>query len=321
MPKLRIEIGPEYSGVRVDVVVTAEAEGLTRSQAGKLFDAKLVLINGEVVKPRIKMVEGDILEFECPEPLPSTVTPEDIPLDVVYEDEHLAIINKPRGMVTHPAPGSWSGTLVNALLAHYGHVSSVGLPLRPGIVHRLDKDTTGLIMVARSDEAHYKLVEMISLRQVDRRYLALVWGTPSWSHAMVDAALGRDQGDPTKMAVRPDMPRSKDATTELFLRQSWGMCSLLEAKLHTGRTHQVRVHCTFAHHPVLGDTVYGAEDRVQSVSPRIRTALRGLQGQALHAWSLAMKHPVTSEPLRFESAPPADFQAVIDAWNLESETP
>ncbi len=320
MQRIRLDIGSEYEGQRVDVVVAAVADGLTRSQAGKLFDAKSVLLNGEVVKPRIKVVEGDVLEFECPDPLPSTAVPEDIPLEIVYEDEHLAVILKPRGMVTHPAPGSWNGTLVNALLWHYGHVSSVGLPLRPGIVHRLDKDTTGLIMVARTDEAHYKLVDMISRRVVERRYLALVWGSPAWNHAMVDAALGRDQGDPTKMAVRPDMPRSKDATTELMLRQSWGMCSLLEAKLHTGRTHQVRVHCAFAHHPVLGDTVYGAEDRVQTVPPRIRAALRGLQGQALHAWSLAFDHPITNEPLRFESAPPQDFQAVIDALNLDSET-
>ncbi len=313
MPKVRYVVDSECVGMRVDVVLVSATEGLTRSQAGKLFDASLVTINGKVVKPRYKVDEGDILEFDQPEPVPSMALPEDIPLDIVYEDQHMAVINKPRGMVTHPAPGSWNGTLVNAILGHYGQVSSVGLPLRPGIVHRLDKDTTGLIMVARSDEAHYKLVEMIAERSVERRYLALVWGCPSWQHAMVDAALGRDQGDPTKMAVRPEMPRSKDAVTELYLKQSWGICSLLEAKLHTGRTHQVRVHCTYARHSVVGDAVYGNDDRIHTMPLVVRKAMLGLQGQALHAWSLSLKHPITNEAIHFEAPPPSDFKQVMDA--------
>ena len=313
MPKVRYVVEPDYVGLRADVVLVSVTEGLTRSQANKLFDASLVTVNGTAVKPRVKLHEGDVLECDQPDPEPSTALPENIPLDIVYEDQHMAVINKPRGMVTHPAPGSWHGTLVNAVLGHYGQVSSVGLPLRPGIVHRLDKDTTGLIMVARSDEAHYKLVEMIAQRLVERRYMALVWGCPSWQHALVDAALGRDQGDPTKMAVRPEMPRSKDAVTELFLKQSWGICSLLEAKLHTGRTHQVRVHCAYARHSVVGDTVYGDDDRIRTMPSIVRKAMSELQGQALHAWSLSLQHPITHEQLHFESEPPCDFRYVIKA--------
>jgi len=240
-------------------------------------------------------------------------------LDVVYEDEHLMVVNKPSGMVVHPAPGHWTGTLVNAALAHADDLSGIGGVERPGVVHRLDKDTSGLLLLAKSDEAHRALKAQIEDRSATRLYLALVWGSPSFSTATVDTAIGRHSGDRKRMAVLPDgKPGSRRAVTELAVSERLGPCSLMEARLLTGRTHQIRVHCTYIGHPVVGDPVYGGERRLPGeLSPRLRRTLEphilALSGQALHAWRLTFRHPKTQEVLRLEAAPPPVFEALLEA--------
>lgn len=310
---------PADEGVRLDVFLAQRLPDVSRAQVQRWIEAGIVEMNGKPAKPNMRLKAGDEIYLEPPAPPPIEPQPEPIPLQVLYEDEHLAVVNKPRGMVSHPAPGAERGTLVNAALARFGRLSTVGAPERPGIVHRLDKDTTGLILIALTDTAHHALAEQIQRRLAERRYLALVWGVPRFERALVDAPIGRSESDRTRMSVKPPLhdPNARPAVTEFELRENLLVCALLEARLHTGRTHQVRVHAAYAGHPVVGDPVYGAGHSATQYGWKKADA-RALQelidrmgGQALHAYSLRFFHPVTQQEMHLTCEPPEDMLAII----------
>ncbi len=319
----QVEAG--QAGQRLDVYVASLLPDATRSTAQRLLDLPAdstegVWVNGKREKASLKVRNGDTIEVVRPSAKPIEVTPENIPLDIVFEDSEMLVINKARGMVVHPAPGAECGTLVNAVLYHAKDLSGVGGALRPGIVHRLDKDTSGLIMVAKTDLAHRALQAQIQSRVAERRYLALIWGVPKFQHAKVDAPLGRHPSDRKKMAVVTDSRyTSRPSQTELFIKETFaGVFSFAEAKLHTGRTHQIRVHTAYIQHPVVGDPLYGGIRKVASnafTNPervQIEQAVEALEGQALHAYSLAFNHPTSGERLHFNAPLPPVFQNLMD---------
>jgi len=318
---------PADEGVRLDVFLAQRLPDVSRAQIQRWIEAGVVELNGRTAKPNVRLKAGDEVYLEPPAPPRAEPQPEAIPLQVLYEDEHLAVVNKPRGMVTHPAPGAESGTLVNAALARFGKLSTVGSPERPGIVHRLDKDTTGLILIARTDLAHHALAEQIQRRLVERRYLVLVWGVPRFHRALVDAPIGRSESDRTRMSVKAPLhdPHARPAVTEFELRENLMVCSLLEARLHTGRTHQVRVHAAYAGHPVVGDPVYGAGRSAtqygwkRAEARMLEDLIERMGGQALHAYRLTFTHPVTQQEMSFTCEPPEDMQAVIHWLRTKKE--
>ncbi|MGQ9488818.1 MAG: RluA family pseudouridine synthase [Armatimonadota bacterium] len=310
---------PADEGARLDVFLAQHLPDVSRAQVQRWIESGIVEVNGKPAKPNVRLKAGDEIYLEPPAPPPIEPQPEPIPLQVLYEDEHLAVVNKPRGMVTHPAPGAERGTLVNAALARFGRLSTVGAPERPGIVHRLDKDTTGLILIALTDTAHHALAEQIQQRQAERRYLALVWGVPRFERALVDAPIGRSESDRTRMSVKALLhdPNARPAVTEFELRESLLVCALLEARLHTGRTHQVRVHAAYAGHPVVGDPVYGAGRSATQYGWRkadahaLQELIDRMGGQALHAYSLRFVHPVTQQEIHLTCEPPEDMLTII----------
>ncbi len=315
----------EQAGQRLDVFLAAALPETTRAMAQRLLDLPRdseegVWVNQKREKSSLKTKKGDLIEVLRPCAKPIEVNPEDIPLDIIFEDSQMLVINKPRGMVVHPAPGAERGTLVNAVLYHAKDLSGIGGALRPGIVHRLDKDTSGLIMVAKTDAAHHSLQGQIQSRAAERRYLALVWGVPKYEHAKVDAPIGRSPNDRKKMAVITESRHaSRTAQTELFVRETFnGAFTLMEAKLHTGRTHQIRVHASYIRHPVVGDPLYGGVRTVTAIpftNPqrvRIDEAIAAMEGQALHAFSLAFDHPTSGERLHFTAPLPPVFQRLMD---------
>lgn len=318
---------PADEGVRLDVFLAQHLSEVSRAQIQRWIEAGVVELNGRTAKPNVRLKAGDEVYLEPPTPPPAEPQPEPIPLQVLYEDDHLAVVNKPRGMVTHPAPGAESGTLVNAALARFGRLSTVGSPERPGIVHRLDKDTTGLILLARTDLAHRALAEQIQQRLVERRYIALVWGVPRFQRALVDAPIGRSESNRTRMSVKAPLhdPNARPAVTEFEVRENLRVCSLLEARLHTGRTHQVRVHAAYAGHPVVGDPVYGAGRSAtqygwsKTEARTLDELIERMGGQALHAYRLTFTHPVTRQEMTFTCEPPEDMQAIIDWLRAKKE--
>jgi 23S rRNA pseudouridine1911/1915/1917 synthase len=306
---------PPGGAERLDAFLAGIAgPGLSRTAVQRLIREGRVRVDGAPARPAQRLRGGARVTWELPPPADPRPRPEAIPLDVVFEDEHLIVVNKPRGLVVHPAPGNPAGTLVNALLAHAGRLAGVGGVARPGIVHRLDKDTTGLMVAAKTDAAALGLARQIADRRVVRVYWALCHGQPP-DRFTVDAPVGRDARQRQRMAVRvhggrqavthfrvlerfPAGPTgSRDAPGD---RPEHGGYALLEARLETGRTHQVRVHLAYAGHPVAGDRVYGG-----------RAGELGLRGQALHAVRLAFVHPVTGEVLSFEAPPPEDFRNAV----------
>ncbi|MFM7322733.1 MAG: RluA family pseudouridine synthase [Armatimonadota bacterium] len=307
------DVEPEDAGRRVDVVVAGKLAELSRSQATRLVDDGLVQVGGKVAKPALKVAAGDRIEVHLPPPAPSPLAPKDIPLSIVHEDSDLLVIDKPRGMAVHPAPGTGDDTLVNALLARCTDLSGIGGVERPGIVHRLDKDTTGLLVVAKNDTAHRSLQAQIQARTARRQYEALVWGSPRFEEAVVDAPIGRHPTDRTRMAVIDPAKgggTARDAVTELRVVERLGPISRLECTLQTGRTHQIRVHCKFAGIPVVGDPVYGGERK--SGDTEIDRRVAALGGQALHASRLVFRHPRTGEEMAFESPPPAPIRELAE---------
>lgn len=297
----RVEFISEKAGQRLDLVLVAQGFG-TRSYVQKLILQELVELEGVVAtKPGLKVGSGQKIAVTIPEPESEEVVAEALPLDVIYEDEALLVINKPRGQVVHPAAGHSRGTLVNALLARGCPLSSIGLPLRPGIVHRVDKETSGLLLVAKTDQVHLALVEGIKKREILRQYQALVHGKMKGSGGTISAPLGRDPRNRKRFAV---VPEGKEAITYFSLLEALGNYSFLELQLETGRTHQIRVHLAHFGHPVVGDRVYG---------PRKPHFKEELAGQALHAQKLALTHPITGEALEFEAPLPQDFQTVLTA--------
>jgi len=304
---------------RADAFIAEHWPDLTRTRAEKLIKAGHVRVDGELVsRPKQALKRGQTLTVEVPDAEPSDLAPEARPLDVRYEDDDALVINKPYGLIVHPAGGVYSGTLVNALLAHCSGLSGIGGKQRPGIVHRLDKDTSGLMLVAKNDVAHHRLSEQLRARTAERRYLALVWGSPP-QEFRVDAPIGRLPSDRKRMAALTDerisAPR-REAHTEFVVMERFRRFALLEARLLTGRTHQVRVHLSYRGFPVVGDLRYG-QKRTRSewpgLEPELREAVEALPGQALHAYSLAFDHPRTGERITITAEPPAEMAALL-AW-------
>ncbi len=284
--------------VRSDVFVSEDAD-LTRSYAKKLFDAGLVRINGSPAKASAKLKPGDVVEIELPEVREAEAVPQDIPLDVVYEDADVLIVNKPRGMVVHPAAGNEDGTLVNAVMYRCGDsLSAIGGVLRPGIVHRIDKDTTGLLAVAKNNAAHLSLSEQLKDRSLSRTYYALVHGNIKEEVGTVDAPIGRSSADRKKMAVTAD---GRDAVTDFEVVERFGKYTLVRCKLRTGRTHQIRVHMRHIGHPIVGDKTYGVKNEDFN-----------LEGQLLHAGEIGFIHPSTGERMSFSAPLPQDFARVLE---------
>lgn len=287
------------AGWRLDVALAADATlALSRSRVQALIAAGAVTVDGvPVTKSGLKLRGGEQIVIEVPPDRPAEAIAEDLPLAVVYEDADLIVINKPRGLVVHPAAGHSSGTLVNALLSHCPDLAGIGGVLRPGIVHRLDRGTTGLLVVAKTQRAHEALTRAIKARAIHREYLAIVWGVPDAAQGRIEAPIGRHPVDRKRMAVVED---GRPAVTHFAVLESFSRAALLRCVLETGRTHQIRVHMAFIGHPIIGDPVYGG-----------RRDPCGMGGQALHAAALAFAHPVDGRPLRFEVPPPEDFQQLL----------
>ncbi|MFP3947813.1 MAG: RluA family pseudouridine synthase [Gemmatimonadota bacterium] len=308
----------EDEGERLDAFL-ADRLSFSRTRIQKLITAGRVRVDGASPKKSAPVELGQEIVVEVPPPEPLSTEAEDIPLDVVYEDEALLVVNKPAGMVVHPAPGHPGGTLVNALLHHVDDLSGIGGKLRPGIVHRLDKDTSGLLVVAKSDLAHRSLSNQLRRREVGRLYRAASWGHLSESPTKIDVPLGRDPRNRKRRAVVPD---GKRAVTKVRVRERWVAAELLDVKLETGRTHQIRVHLGHLGHPVVGDELYGAGWE-RGMSGPIRAWARELAGRTrrmfLHATALAFVHPVSGERMRFRAPLPPDL-AELAEWAHETST-
>lgn len=294
-----LSAGEEDAGTRVDVFLADELDDLTRSHIQKLIGEGRLTVNGQPVKANYKVKAGDTLRLLVPPPIDLNVRPENIPLDIRYEDEDLVVVNKPRGMVVHPAAGNYSGTLVNALLYHCRNLSGINGVMRPGIVHRLDKDTSGLLVVAKNDKAHLSLANQIKNRTVNRRYIALVHGNITTERGTVDAPIGRHPVRRKEMAV---IEGGRHAVTHFAVLERFAAYTLVEAKLETGRTHQIRVHMAYISHPVVGDPVYGPKSNPF-----------GVDGQLLHAKILGFTHPRTGQYLEFSADIPEIFIQVLTA--------
>ena len=296
-------VAPDEKGMRLDALLGGFEFIASRSAAARLIEDGLVLVDGVYAPKKHAVKAGERIEIEVPAYDRGDLVPEDIPLDIRFEDEHMIVLSKPAGLVVHPAEGNWTGTLVNALLAHSDELGGLQGDDRPGIVHRLDKDTSGLMMVAKTDTAQIALQEAIQVRSVDRRYLTLVHGWIAPDSGLIDAPLGRDSRERMRMAVSDSTSAKQSVTTFRVLerfeagRFDDGF-TLLECKLYTGRTHQIRVHMAYIGHPCVGDPVYG--------SRKLKTDL-GLERQFLHAYRLQLEHPVTRDELFFIDPPPDDL--------------
>ncbi len=296
-------IEPSDVGKRLDIYV-AERENLTRSASARLASEGFVTVNGAVLPKHYRLREGDDVEITLPEPVPDRALPEDIPLDILYEDGDLLVVNKPKGMVVHPAAGHPGGTLVNALLYHCrGSLSGIGGVLRPGIVHRIDRDTSGLLVVAKTDTAHLSLASQIASHAFERRYHAVVNGHLREEKGTVDIPIGRHPVDRKKMAAVKD---GRPAVTHYERLLPLSGADYLSLRLETGRTHQIRVHMAYLGHPLLGDTVYGGGRTKFELS---HASL--LSGQCLHAKSISFLHPTSGELLSFESPLPFYFEETL----------
>ncbi|WP_293888560.1 RluA family pseudouridine synthase [Streptococcus sp.] len=291
-----MELIIKESGIRLDKAL-ADLTELSRSQANEAIKNGNILVNGKAVKAKYSVKEGDLVTYDLPEPEVLEYEAEDIPLDIVYEDDDVAVVNKPQGMVVHPSVGHTSGTLVNALMYHIHDLSSINGVVRPGIVHRIDKDTSGLLMIAKNDRAHQALAEELKDKKSLRKYLAIVHGNISNDRGVIEAPIGRSEKDRKKQAV---MAKGKPAVTHFKVLERFGNYTLVELTLETGRTHQIRVHMAYIGHPVAGDPLYGP-----------RKTLKG-NGQFLHAQTLGFTLPTTGESLRFSVEPPAIFQETLE---------
>ena len=309
-------VAESQAGERLDAHVAGRAGDLSRSRAAALIEAGDVTVNGRLARKSATVQAGDVVRLRVPAATASTVEPEDIPLRIVHQDEDLAVIEKPAGLVVHPAPGHRSGTLVNALLHHMDDLSGIGGVRRPGIVHRLDKDTSGLMLVAKNDEAHRALSDALKRREIRRAYLAAAWGHIEEERMTVDAPLGRSRTDRQRMAVSEGGRR---AVTHFRRLERWVAADLLEARLESGRTHQIRVHLLSIGHPVVGDRTYGGGAARGVSGPQRAWAAeleRRTARQFLHAWRLRFMHPRTGARLEFRSPLPEDL-AAVRGWATE----
>lgn len=285
-------------GERLDYYLSKTIPGISRTYVQKMIKEGLVLVNGKQVKPRYLVKKGDLIKANFREPEKLELIPENIPIDIIFQDEDLLVVNKPKGMVVHPAPGNPSGTLVNALLYHVSNLSSIESTIRPGIIHRLDKDTSGLLIVAKNDKSHKALSKQLKNREIKRIYTALVYGRLDKEKAVIDAPIGRHPINRKRMAVV--YKNSKEAITHYRVLEYYKDYTLVEASLETGRTHQIRVHMAYINHPVVGDPVYSN-----------RKSEFGVDSQLLHARQLGFYHPRSGEYMEFESELPKDFKKII----------
>ena len=306
----KVVVEKEHSKKRLDQFISEVSE-LSRSQAKGIIEEGLVKVDGKVVKkPSQKVKEGQVVEFEIPEPEPIEVKPENIPLDVVYEDRDVIVINKPAGMVVHPAPGHYSGTLVNALLYHCKDLGGIGGALRPGIVHRIDKDTAGLLVVAKNDLAQQSLIEQFKNRTVGRFYRALIYGIPKKDYNRIVLPIGRDKFDRKKFS--PNTTSPKEAITNYWVIEKFPKhnVSEIKCKLETGRTHQIRVHMSNLGHPLLGDRTYGYKpNRIKD--EKLRELIDEMGMHALCAYYLAFDHPRTGKRMEFEVELPEGYKGAL----------
>jgi 23S rRNA pseudouridine1911/1915/1917 synthase len=296
---------------RLDVFIAGAVPGMTRSTAQRLIEAGLVTVDGTVQKPSLKLKGGERISVTIPPPTAAEPEAETIPLEILYEDGDIVVVNKPAGMVVHPGAGNPGGTLVNALLGHCRDLSGIGGELRPGIVHRIDKDTSGVLVVAKNDTAHNSLSHQFKEHTIKRIYLALVFGSPKADKGRIESAIGRHPVDRKRMSG--SARRGKQAVTHWQAVGRYPGLTLMRLKLETGRTHQIRVHLSEAGHPLAGDPVYGGSGRLASIQdPRLRELIRDLGRQALHAKTLGFIHPTTGQYLEFDTELPADMARIIE---------
>jgi 23S rRNA pseudouridine1911/1915/1917 synthase len=304
-------VDPAHAGVRFDVWLVRSAPELSRARIQALIAEGHVTVDGRPARPAAKVRGGESVNLIVPAPIAAIPRPEDIPLRVVYEDKRLLVIDKPAGLVVHPGAGQAQGTLVNALLHLVKDLSGVGGVLRPGIVHRLDRGTSGLLVVAKDDEAHRALVRQFAGRTVEKEYLAIVHGLPAPKTGTIALPIGRDPVHRQKMSVRA--PRGRAARSDYAVVEALDGAALVRVRIHTGRTHQIRVHLASLGHPVAGDPAYGGTRAPSARRPEAKAALLGLTRPALHAARLSFTHPETGLRLTFESALPDDITSVLSA--------
>ena len=310
MEQLHILVTESDTGRRLDALVPEKHPDLSRSQVQKAIKLGQVRVNGGSAKASLQVADGDLIEIDIPEPVRLEAIPQDIPLDILYEDEWVVVINKPAGMVVHPACGNYTGTLVNALLHHCTNLSGIGGVIRPGIVHRLDKGTSGVLVVAKNDTAHHSLSNQFREHTVSRKYNALVFGTWPADSGTVQSLIGRHAADRKKMSTQTH--HGRNAITHWRVLESFVGLSLVEAVLETGRTHQVRVHFSSNNHPVVGDELYGADKKIKQIASKpVLDLLRTVKRPLLHAYHLTFCHPDTGAPLSFEVPLPDDFADIL----------
>ena len=291
----------EQEKIRIDKYLINETS-FSRSKIQKMIENGLILVNNNIIKNSYILKLGDEIEINEDYQEEIDIVPEDIKLDIIYEDDYLLVVNKPSGMVVHPANGNYKGTLVNALMYHCNqNLSSVNGNIRPGIVHRIDKDTSGLLLVAKTDEVHNDLAKQIGEKTVTRKYIALVQGVIKEDTATIDAPIGRDKNNRKKMAVTSD--NSKEAITHIKVLERYENATLIECKLETGRTHQIRVHLSYINHPIVNDPVYGYKKIIDESF-----------GQMLHAKTIGFIHPITKKYLEFNQEPPKEFNIILEKY-------
>ncbi len=310
--KITFTIGKSQTGQRLDVFMAQKDTGLSRSQVKHVVEEGDVLVNGLVPKVSQKLKEGDIVELTLNPAKDSIAVAQDIPLDIVYEDEAIIVVNKPAGMVVHPALGNPDNTLVNALLFHCKNLSGIGGVIRPGIVHRLDKGTSGLIVAAKTDEAHRNLSTQFEKHEVHKTYQVLVWGDVKGNTGEIFLPVGRHTTDRKKMSTKSKC--GKEALTLWKARERYGIATLLDVEIKTGRTHQIRVHLSSRGYGVIGDSVYGGSGKMRDIkNAELKNALKKLNRQALHAAKLSFLHPVTGESAIFAAEVPDDLKELCQA--------
>lgn len=300
MDKIIFQVEKENTGIRIDKYLSDNMEDISRSYLQKLLKDKSITVNNKSIKANYKVQEGDMVSVFVPEPEEPNILPEEIPLDILYEDDSLMVVNKPKDMVVHPSAGHTSGTLVNAVLFHCkGNLSGINGIMRPGIVHRIDKDTTGALLICKTDTCHRILAEQLKVHSITRRYRAVVQGNLKDDEGTVEGPIGRHTTDRKKMAI--NYKNGKEAITHYRVLERFGNATYIECRLETGRTHQIRVHMASIGHPLLGDTTYGSSKNPYH-----------LQGQALHAMVLGFLHPVTNEYMEFTASLPEYFLKLLE---------
>ena len=302
--KLIINVSDEETGERIDSFLSGKTE-FTRTRIQQLIKERNIMVNGKATKSSYKIEKDDEIVIEVPEAETTEIKPENIKIDIVYEDSYIVVINKQAGLVVHPAHGHYSGTLVNAILYHIKDLSGINGEIRPGIVHRLDKDTSGLIVIAKNDKVHVTLTEMFQEKKIRKTYLAILKGKLNKSEGKVVTQIGRDKNDRKKMTVIDDITKGKTAITNYRVISQNSLFTLVKVNIETGRTHQIRVHMRHLGYPILGDSVYGRKDNEKR--------------QMLHAYRLEFLHPVTGNPMEFIGEIPEDFQRALKKSDLKMD--